>query len=70
MTLKCRENGYDVAVWNGRASLVVDPPFAKSLVRLYPKSLLWQRGFGKCIRHICAIEDDQVLHGCGGLEDT
>ena len=47
--LHCQKYGNNVTVWDGRASLVVDPPFVECLVRADEEALLRWWGFGKCI---------------------
>jgi hypothetical protein len=47
VSLHCQQYWDDVTIRDGRASLVLDPPFVKGLVRANEEALLGWRGFDK-----------------------
>jgi hypothetical protein len=59
VSLHCQQYWDYVIVGDGRASLVLDPPFVKCLIRANEEALLGWRGFGRGIEHISAT-DQQV----------
>ncbi len=47
VSLHCQQYQDDVTIKDGRASLVLDPPFVKCLIRANEEALLGWQGFGK-----------------------
>ena len=54
VSLHGREYQNNMTVGDGRASLVLDPPFVEGLVGANKEALLGGWGFGKGIRHVDA----------------
>ena len=69
MPLHGREDGNNVAIWNGRTFLVVHPPVIEGTIGLYEETLLRQWCFCKGIADI-GSKYEEVFGRSNSIEES